>query len=101
MIRDIILLLVLGILAFAAGRYTKKCPIPPDPTPIIKEVEVVRYKDKPIVKEVVKNVKEIVKVPYYTGECLDDAGLRAVNNLIESTAAGRADPRSTAPATDK
>lgn len=79
-------------LAFWAGRWTYNCPKPPDPTEIIKEVEKVRFVDKPIIHEVTKHVETIIKEPFYTGTCFDDAGVHAINSLIKGTAAGRADP---------
>ena len=98
MISQLIQLLAVLVAGFLSGYMYKECPVPKDPDPIIREVERIRYVDKPIIKEVVRRVETIIKEPFYTGECLDTDGLRAITDLIESTAAGRADLSSTAPA---
>lgn len=101
MVRDIAIIVAVFLVGLVSGWFGKSCPKPPDPKPIIQEVEVIRYKEKPVIKEVVKNVKELVKVPYYSGECFDDSGVRALNDLVRGTAAGRADPRTPASAPAK
>ena len=81
------------VLAFFAGRWTHECPKPPDPTTIIQEMEVIRYRDKPVIVEVEKRVETIINTPFYVdGVCLDNDGLHAVQDLIKGTAAGRGDP---------
>jgi len=90
-----------AILIFLAGGFSgwsfKSCPVPKDPEPIIKEVEKIRYVDKPIITEITKNVREIIKEPFYAGDCFDAAGVQHLNNLISSTSAGRADPTMPSP----
>ena len=68
--KDAVSLLVVFVFGLLTGHYAKECPKPPDPVKVIEEVEVIRYKDRPIIKEVTKRVEPIVKEPYYTGECL-------------------------------
>lgn len=84
-----IVIVALICLAFFAGRLTSECPKPPDPTTIIEEHEVIRYVDKPVIRKATVTVEKIVERPVYRDACFDDDGLRAVNDLIKGTAAGR------------
>ena len=91
LIYQALVIVVVACLAFAAGRYTHECPKPKDPEQVIKTHEVIRYVDRPTIERESKTIERIVEKPVYRGNCLDDDGLRSINNLTQDTAAGRAD----------
>ncbi len=90
--REVLFAFLIFIAGGLSGYFYKTCPVPKSPEPVIKEVEKIRTIEKPVIKEVTKNVTKIVKEPFYiAGDCYDDVGVQHLNNLIRDTSAGRAD----------
>ena len=82
--------MVMAIAGFMAGYFYKECPKPPNPAPIIEEVEKIRYVDKPVYKTITKTVEKVVEKPFYiNNQCLDKEGLDTISTLINQTAAGK------------
>ena len=60
--REVLFAFLIFIAGGLSGYFYKTCPVPKSPEPVIKEVEKIRTIEKPVIKEVTKDIRNKVKV---------------------------------------